>query len=133
MKRTLYTIAALLGFVGGFVDAAGYLGLGGLFTTHVTGNLAVLGARIARQQMHGAAGAAGVAFIPIFAAAVALAGLIARASRGRRFGDAAALLFAEGGILSLTALAGYFASDSLAGTKGAIAQIFRLSLKSSAR
>jgi len=114
VKRTLYTIAALLGFVGGFVDSAGYLGLGGLFTSHVTGNLAVLGARLALQQTHGGAGAAGVAFIPIFAAAVALAGIIARAARDRRIGDAAPLLFAEGGILSLAAVAGHLASDALA-------------------
>jgi uncharacterized membrane protein YoaK (UPF0700 family) len=114
VKRTLYTIAALLGFVGGFVDSAGYLGLGGLFTSHVTGNLAVLGARLALQQTHGGAGAAGVAFIPVFAAAVALAGVIARGTRDRRFGDAAALLFAEGGVLALAALAGHFASDALA-------------------
>jgi uncharacterized membrane protein YoaK (UPF0700 family) len=114
VKRSLLTIAALLGFVGGFVDAAGYLGLGGLFTSHVTGNLAVLGARLARQQMHGGGGVAGVAFIPVFAAAVAAAGIIARASRGRRFGDAAVLLFAEGALLSLTALAGHLSSNALA-------------------
>jgi uncharacterized membrane protein YoaK (UPF0700 family) len=114
VKNSLYTVAALLGFVGGFVDAAGYLGLGGLFTSYVTGNLAVLGARLARQQMHGGGGAAGVAFIPIFAGAVAIAGIIARASRGSRFGDAAALLFVEGGILSLTALSGHLSSDALA-------------------
>ncbi len=117
MKSSPFTIAALLGFVGGFVDAAGYLGLGGLFTTHVTGNLAVLGARLARQEMHG--GAAGIAFIPIFAAAALVAGVIARAARKRRFGDAPALLFTESAVLWLTALAGYFVSDALARTQTA--------------
>jgi uncharacterized membrane protein YoaK (UPF0700 family) len=117
VKSSPFTIAALLGFVGGFVDAAGYLGLGGLFTTHVTGNLAVLGARLARQEMHG--GAAGIAFIPIFAAAALVAGVIARAARKRRFGDAPALLFTESAVLWLTALAGYFVSDALARTQTA--------------
>ena len=39
-------IAALLTFNGGFVDAAGYFGLQGLFTAHVTGNFVTLGAAI---------------------------------------------------------------------------------------
>ncbi len=113
MKRSLPFIAALLGFVGGFVDAAGYLGLGGLFTSHVTGNLAVLGARLARQQMHGGGGILGVAFIPIFAAAVAAAGVIARASRKRQLDDASTLLFVEGAILASAAVAAYLCSDLL--------------------
>jgi len=117
VKSSPFTIAALLGFVGGFVDAAGYLGLGGLFTTHVTGNLAVLGARLAQRQMHG--GAAGIAFIPIFAAAAIVAGVIARSARKRRFGDAPALLFTESAVLWLTALAGHFVSDALARTETA--------------
>lgn len=113
MKRSFLWTAALLGFVGGFVDAAGYLGLGGLFTSHVTGNLAVLGARLARQQTHNS-GVVGVAFIPIFAASVALAGLIARASRRRGLDDAAALLFFEAATLAVTGWAGYAFSDALA-------------------
>jgi len=34
----------LLSVNGGYVDAAGYLALHGLFTTHVTGNFVTLGA-----------------------------------------------------------------------------------------
>jgi uncharacterized membrane protein YoaK (UPF0700 family) len=40
-------IAALLSFNGGFVDTAGFLGLHGLFTAHVTGNFVTLGAALA--------------------------------------------------------------------------------------
>lgn len=40
------TIAALLSFNGGFVDTAGFLGLAGLFTSHVTGNFVTLGAAL---------------------------------------------------------------------------------------
>jgi uncharacterized membrane protein YoaK (UPF0700 family) len=35
-------ITALLAFIGGFVDTAGFLGFNGLFLSHVTGNLATL-------------------------------------------------------------------------------------------
>jgi uncharacterized membrane protein YoaK (UPF0700 family) len=40
------SIAALLSFNGGFVDTAGFLGLQGLFTAHVTGNFVTLGAAL---------------------------------------------------------------------------------------
>jgi uncharacterized membrane protein YoaK (UPF0700 family) len=39
-------LASLLGFNGGFVDTAGFLGLDGLFVAHVTGNLVTLGAAL---------------------------------------------------------------------------------------
>ena len=39
-------IAALLSFNGGFVDTAGFLGLQGLFTAHVTGNFVTLAAAL---------------------------------------------------------------------------------------
>ncbi len=39
-------IAALLSFNGGFVDSAGFLGLQGLFLSHVTGNFVTLGAAL---------------------------------------------------------------------------------------
>src|ERR1700689_3546483 len=38
------TVPVLLSVNGGYVDAAGYLALHGLFTTHVTGNFVTLGA-----------------------------------------------------------------------------------------
>jgi uncharacterized membrane protein YoaK (UPF0700 family) len=37
----------LLSFTGGYVDTAGFLALGGLFTAHVTGNFVTLGAALA--------------------------------------------------------------------------------------
>ena len=39
-------LPALLAFNGGFADAAGYFGLDGLFTAHVTGNFVTLGATL---------------------------------------------------------------------------------------
>jgi len=44
MKKPV--VAALLSFNGGFVDTAGFLGLQGLFTAHVTGNFVTLGAAL---------------------------------------------------------------------------------------
>jgi uncharacterized membrane protein YoaK (UPF0700 family) len=61
--------AALLSFNGGFVDAAGYLGLQGLFTAHVTGNFVTLGATLVFGT-HGAF--AKLLTLPEFVAVVAL-------------------------------------------------------------
>jgi len=44
MKKS--AAGALLSFNGGFVDTAGFLGLQGLFTAHVTGNFVTLGAAL---------------------------------------------------------------------------------------
>jgi Protein of unknown function (DUF1275) len=41
-----FRLAALLSFNGGFVDTAGFLGLQGLFTAHVTGNFVTLAAAL---------------------------------------------------------------------------------------
>ena len=42
----VFGVPALLSFNGGFVDTAGFLGLQGLFTAHVTGNFVTLGAAL---------------------------------------------------------------------------------------
>src|SRR5689334_8131754 len=39
-------LPGLLSFNGGFVDTAGFIGLQGLFTAHVTGNFVTLGASL---------------------------------------------------------------------------------------
>ncbi|EGP06307.1 hypothetical protein CSIRO_4118 [Bradyrhizobiaceae bacterium SG-6C] len=63
-------VAALLSFNGGFVDTAGYLGLAGLFTAHVTGNFVTLGAAL----VHGSHGIVGkILALPEFIAVIALA------------------------------------------------------------
>jgi uncharacterized membrane protein YoaK (UPF0700 family) len=41
-----FGLATLLGFNGGFVDTAGFLGLQGLFTAHVTGDFVTLAAAV---------------------------------------------------------------------------------------
>ena len=62
-------IAALLSFNGGFVDTAGFLGLAGLFTAHVTGNFVTLGAALV-MGTHGIIGK--VLALPVFIIAIAL-------------------------------------------------------------
>lgn len=73
------TIAAFLSFNGGFVDTAGFLGLAGLFTAHVTGNFVTLGAALALGT-HGIVGK--ILALPEFilvVAAARLAGALLRA------------------------------------------------------
>ena len=60
----------VLGFVAGSVDVIGFLGLDGLFTAHITGNLVLLAAHIVTG---GVAGLAPMLSIPVFMVALALA------------------------------------------------------------
>jgi uncharacterized membrane protein YoaK (UPF0700 family) len=63
-------LPALLSFNGGFVDTAGFLGLQGLFTAHVTGNFVTLAATLVLGT-HGAI--AKLLALPEFVLVVALA------------------------------------------------------------
>jgi uncharacterized membrane protein YoaK (UPF0700 family) len=76
MKKPV--IAALLSFNGGFVDTAGFLGLQGLFTAHVTGNFVTLGAALVFGT-HGVI--AKLLALPEFILVVALARLAGTALR----------------------------------------------------
>jgi uncharacterized membrane protein YoaK (UPF0700 family) len=61
------TLPVLLSVNGGYVDAAGFLALHGLFTTHVTGNFVTLGAAL----VNGTSGAlAKVLALPMFCVVV---------------------------------------------------------------
>jgi uncharacterized membrane protein YoaK (UPF0700 family) len=78
MKR--FGIVALLSLNGGFVDTAGFLGLQGLFTAHVTGNFVTLGAALVFGT-HGVI--AKLIALPEFVAVVALARLAGATMRSR--------------------------------------------------
>jgi uncharacterized membrane protein YoaK (UPF0700 family) len=70
----------LLSVIAGMVDVIGYLGLGNLFTAHVTGNIVVIAATLVR----GASPNVGqVLAVPVFIVAVAVVGLIAKVSAWR--------------------------------------------------
>lgn len=73
----------LLSFVAGYVDTVGFVGLVGLFTAHVTGNLVLIGAALVRSH-HGLL--TKLAALPVFVLGVALTTLYVRrrAAAGRR-------------------------------------------------
>lgn len=87
-------ITAVLGWVAGYADTAGFLGLNGLFTAHVTGNLVVAGAEIAGQG--GEAVWVRLGVIPVFMAAVAVTTAL---SRVRQLPLSDLLWFETGGLL----------------------------------
>jgi uncharacterized membrane protein YoaK (UPF0700 family) len=95
-------IAGLLSFNGGFVDTAGFLGLQGLFTAHVTGNFVTLGAALVLGH-HGVIGK--LLALPEFVLVIALARLAGAGLRARKLPVLRTLLIAE-----LVLLVGYFAA-----------------------
>ena len=76
------TLSRMLGFNAGYVDTAGFLALGGLFTAHVTGNFVTLGASLVH---HGSDGALSkLSALPVFCAAVVLSRLASNALVARQ-------------------------------------------------
>jgi uncharacterized membrane protein YoaK (UPF0700 family) len=68
------SLAGVLGLNAGYVDAAGYLALKGLFTAHVTGNFVTLGAAL----VLGTSGAlAKLLALPVFCAVIVVTRLVA--------------------------------------------------------
>lgn len=90
MKK--FGIAGLLSFNGGFVDTAGFLGLQGLFTAHVTGNFVTLGAALVFGT-HGVINK--LLALPEFVVIVALARLVGHALRKRDMDALRPLLVAK--------------------------------------
>jgi uncharacterized membrane protein YoaK (UPF0700 family) len=74
------TISGLLSFNGGFVDTAGFLGLQGLFTAHVTGNFVTLAATLL-SGTHGVI--AKLLALPEFVIVIAVARLLGTELRAR--------------------------------------------------
>ena len=72
-------LPAVLSVIAGSVDAISFLGLGGLFTAHVTGNLVVLVAHLATGSR---APVANILSVPVFVAALGLTRLLAGVWRG---------------------------------------------------
>jgi uncharacterized membrane protein YoaK (UPF0700 family) len=95
LERTS-AVTALLAFNGGFVDAAGFLGLQGLFVAHVTGNFVTLGAALVLGG-HGIYGK--IVALPEFVLAVALARFAGKTLRARNAPVLPVLLWAEAALL----------------------------------
>ena len=82
----------MLSFNGGFVDTAGFLGLQGLFTAHVTGNFVTLAATLVLGS-HGII--AKLIALPEFVVIVALARVTGSALRARGLPALRVLLLAK--------------------------------------
>lgn len=109
MKEKL--TAFLLSFVSGFVDTAGFIALGGIFTAHVTGNFVLAGASIVRSDME--AVFPKLLMFPVFVAAVGATYLFSR--RIERIGrnPLIVLMIFEAVFLCAFAIIGWYFQPSL--------------------
>jgi uncharacterized membrane protein YoaK (UPF0700 family) len=89
-------LAALLSFNGGFIDTAGFLGLHGLFSAHVTGNFVTLGAALVFGT-HGIIGK--LLALPEFILVIVFARLAGTALRARQAPVLRVMLVATGLLL----------------------------------
>jgi uncharacterized membrane protein YoaK (UPF0700 family) len=118
MKQTIITpsvvsslnakmLPAVLSVIAGSVDAIGFLGLGGLFTAQVTGNLVILVAHLVAGR---GAPAATILAVPVFVTALGLTRLLAGALESVGFASLRPLL-----LLQLLLLCGFFLLCASAG------------------
>jgi uncharacterized membrane protein YoaK (UPF0700 family) len=93
------SLPTVLSIIAGSVDAIGFLGLGGLFTAHVTGNLVILAAHLVSGS---GAPVAPMLSVPVFVATLGLTRLLAGALERIGFPSLRALL-----LLQLLLLVGF--------------------------
>jgi uncharacterized membrane protein YoaK (UPF0700 family) len=102
-------LPTVLSIIAGSVDAISFLGLGGLFTAHVTGNLVVLVAHLATGSR---APVANILSVPVFVVALGLTRLLAGVLERIGFASLRPLL-----LLQLLLLVGFLALCASAGTR----------------
>jgi uncharacterized membrane protein YoaK (UPF0700 family) len=102
-------LPTVLSVIAGSVDAIGFLGLGGLFAAHVTGNLVILAAHVAAG---GEAQIAPMLSVPVFMVALGLTRLLAGGLESIGFASLRPLLF-----LQLLLLAGFLVLGVSAGPR----------------
>jgi len=100
-------LSGVLSVIAGSTDIIGFLGLGGLFTAHITGNLAILAVHVASS---GTAEVAQILSVPVFIVAVGLTRLLAVGLESIGLATLRPLL-----ILQFLLLAGFFALSVAAG------------------
>lgn len=101
----------MLSFVSGYVDTAGFIALGGIFTAHVTGNFVLAGASIVRSDME--AVFPKLLMFPVFVAAVGATYLIAQRMTSGGRNPLFVLMNLEALFLCLFALVGWHFQPSL--------------------
>lgn len=102
-------LPTVLSIIAGSVDAIGFLGLGGLFTAHVTGNLVILAAHLVSGS---GAPVAAMLSVPMFVATLGLTRLLAGALERVGFASLRPLL-----LLQFLLLAGFFVLCASAGLR----------------
>jgi uncharacterized membrane protein YoaK (UPF0700 family) len=102
-------LPTLLSVIAGSADTIGFLGLGGLFTAHVTGNLVILAAHMVSG---GEAPVAPILSVPVFMVALGLTRLLAGGLESIGFASLRPLLF-----LQLVLLAGFLVLSVSAGPR----------------
>jgi uncharacterized membrane protein YoaK (UPF0700 family) len=102
-------LPALLSLIAGSTDAIGFLGLGGLFTAHVTGNLVILAAHIVNG---GAVPVARVLSVPVFIVVLGMTRLLVAALESIGFASLRPVL-----LLQLLLLAGFLVLGVSAGSR----------------
>jgi len=108
-SRFTKLLCGLLAVTAGSTDAVGFLGLGGLFTAHITGNLVILAARIVA---HGDAPLAVVLSVPVFMVVLVLSRLLAAGVEALDIPSLPAFL-----VLQLLLLAGFLGFGVAAGPR----------------
>src|ERR1700693_5962823 len=106
---TMKLLPAVLSLTAGSVDVISFLGLGGLFTAHVTGNLVILAAHLVSGS---GAPVAPMLSVPVFVAAVGVAGRLAGGLESIGFASLRPLL-----LLQFLLLAGFFVLCASAGPR----------------
>jgi uncharacterized membrane protein YoaK (UPF0700 family) len=94
--------ASLLSYVAAFVDTAGFIGLFGLFTAHVTGNFVLIGSAVVNRSGELLAK---LLAMPVFVLAVAATAMVARSLHRRQRSAAPALFLSQGLLLAAAAVA----------------------------
>ncbi|AFY92141.1 YoaK family protein [Chamaesiphon minutus] len=101
----------LLSWVAGFVDTSAFIILFGIFTAHVTGNIALAGSSFVSEDAETTL--TRLLMLPAFVITVALASLLAKYARHRKWSVFAVLLTAEAIALSIFLVVGTQLSPAL--------------------
>lgn len=101
----------ILSWVAGFVDTSAFIILFGIFTAHVTGNIALAGASFVASDQGSTI--TRLAVLPVFMVSVALTSLLARYARSKQWPVFAVLLTVEAITLAIFLVVGTRLSPSL--------------------